>query len=206
MSWRTARLRPGRWCCGWPGAEFEGDVSFSGLNQALFPLVGEFGELDAALREVHREVDPHVIENVTASAMYADRLAEVREPLWRTVQRGRDGGPARKQDNRAGEPVLRRLLHRQLGRSRGARGRRAPGQRGTGRPLLRLVLPVPAGAAGRGSGPVRHEPDAGQSGHRVGRAARCPGGAGLDVARAGARRPRRPGAPGCRPARPAPWP
>ena len=79
------------------GAEFEGDVSFSGLNQALFPLVGEFGELGAALREVHREVDPHVIENVTASAMYADRLAEFREPLWRTVQRGRDGGPARKQ-------------------------------------------------------------------------------------------------------------
>ena len=145
--------------------------------------------LDAALQAVHREVDPHVIENVTASAMYADRLAEFREPLWRTVQRGARR-PSQETDNRSGEPVLRRLLHRRLGRSRGARGRRAQGQRGTGRPLLRLVLPVPAGAAGRGSGPVRHEPGAGQSGHRLGRAARCPGGAGLDVARAGARRPR----------------
>ena len=33
------------------GAEFEGDVSFSGLNQALFPLAGEFGELGAAHRD-----------------------------------------------------------------------------------------------------------------------------------------------------------
>jgi hypothetical protein len=28
-------------------AEFEGDVSFTGLNQALFPLVGEFDHLGA---------------------------------------------------------------------------------------------------------------------------------------------------------------
>jgi len=53
--------------------------------------------LEAALRAVQREVDPHVIENLTASAIYADRLAEFREPLWRMVQRGRAGGPARKQ-------------------------------------------------------------------------------------------------------------
>ena len=53
--------------------------------------------LDAALRAVQREVDPHVIENLTASAIYADRLADFREPLWRMVQRGREGGPARKQ-------------------------------------------------------------------------------------------------------------
>ena len=45
--------------------------------------------LDAALRAVQREVDPHVIENLTASAIYADRLADFREPLWRMVQRGR---------------------------------------------------------------------------------------------------------------------
>ena len=53
--------------------------------------------LDAALRAVQREVDPHVIENVAACATYADRLGELREPLWRMVQRGRAGGPARKQ-------------------------------------------------------------------------------------------------------------
>ena len=36
------------------GAEFEGDVSFAGLNQALFPLLGEFGGLGAAHREALR--------------------------------------------------------------------------------------------------------------------------------------------------------
>ena len=33
------------------GAEFEGDVSFAALNQALFPLFGDFDELDAAHRD-----------------------------------------------------------------------------------------------------------------------------------------------------------
>ncbi len=51
----------------------------------------------AALRAVPRETDPHVIENVAACATYVDRLEELREPLWRMVQRGRAGGPARKQ-------------------------------------------------------------------------------------------------------------
>ena len=38
------------------GAEFDADVSFSGLNQALFPLSGEFGSLN----QVHRDalIDP----------------------------------------------------------------------------------------------------------------------------------------------------
>jgi DNA-binding CsgD family transcriptional regulator len=53
--------------------------------------------LDAALRYALGHTDPHVIENVTASATYADRLAELREPLWRLVRSGRAGGPARKQ-------------------------------------------------------------------------------------------------------------
>ena len=59
--------------------------------------VAALPRLDAALRAVQREVDPHVIENVAACATYADRLGELREPLWRMVQRGRAGGPARKQ-------------------------------------------------------------------------------------------------------------
>jgi predicted ATPase len=33
------------------GVEFEGDVSFSGLNLALFPLLGDFGGLGAAHRD-----------------------------------------------------------------------------------------------------------------------------------------------------------
>ena len=36
------------------GVEFEGDVSFAGLNQALFPLLGDFEELGAAHRDALR--------------------------------------------------------------------------------------------------------------------------------------------------------
>jgi DNA-binding CsgD family transcriptional regulator len=59
--------------------------------------VAALPRLDAALRAVQREVDPHVIENIAACAIYTDRLSELREPLWRMVRRGRAGGPARKQ-------------------------------------------------------------------------------------------------------------
>src|SRR6266568_4364527 len=41
--------------------------------------VAALPRLEAALRTVHHEVDPHVIDNVAAAAMYADRLAEVRD-------------------------------------------------------------------------------------------------------------------------------
>lgn len=36
------------------GVEFEGDISFAGLNQALFPLLGDVGELGAAHRDALR--------------------------------------------------------------------------------------------------------------------------------------------------------
>ena len=36
------------------GVEFEGDVSFAGLNQALFSLLGDFDELGAAHRDALR--------------------------------------------------------------------------------------------------------------------------------------------------------
>ena len=52
--------------------------------------------LEAALRTVHHQVDPNLVENISAATIYADRLTEVREPLWRTVQRGREGGLGRK--------------------------------------------------------------------------------------------------------------
>ena len=52
--------------------------------------------LEAALRTVHHEVDPDLVENLAAATIYADRLADVREPLWRTVLRGREGGLGRK--------------------------------------------------------------------------------------------------------------
>ncbi|WP_350277504.1 AAA family ATPase [Kribbella sp. HUAS MG21] len=58
--------------------------------------VAALPRLDAALRSVHRETDLDVVQNLAGAAMYADRLAELREPLWRIVLQGRAGGPARK--------------------------------------------------------------------------------------------------------------
>ena len=58
--------------------------------------VAALPRLEAALRTVHHEVDPNVIDDVAAAAMYADRLAEVREPLWRAVLRAREGSPGRR--------------------------------------------------------------------------------------------------------------
>ncbi|MFF4346206.1 AAA family ATPase [Streptomyces sp. NPDC001530] len=51
--------------------------------------------LTAALATVH-EADPESAQTLAACTMYADRLAEVREPLWRMVLEGREGGPARR--------------------------------------------------------------------------------------------------------------
>ena len=58
--------------------------------------VAALPRLEAALRTVHHEVDPNVIDDVAAAATYADRLAEVREPLWRAVLRGREGSRGRR--------------------------------------------------------------------------------------------------------------
>jgi DNA-binding CsgD family transcriptional regulator len=58
--------------------------------------VAALPRLEAALRTVHHEVDPNSVEDIAAAAIYADRLADIREPLWRTVLRGRQGGLGRK--------------------------------------------------------------------------------------------------------------
>ncbi|GGJ28784.1 helix-turn-helix transcriptional regulator [Streptomyces brasiliensis] len=52
--------------------------------------------LEARLATIHRESDPAVVQDVAASAIYPDRLAEVREPLWRSIRQGRAGGPGRR--------------------------------------------------------------------------------------------------------------
>jgi DNA-binding CsgD family transcriptional regulator len=57
--------------------------------------VAALPRLEAALRTVHHEVDPNVTQNIAGAAMYADRLAEVREPLWRSVRQGREDGVGR---------------------------------------------------------------------------------------------------------------
>jgi DNA-binding CsgD family transcriptional regulator len=58
--------------------------------------VAALPRLEAALRTVHDETDTEVIQNVASVAMYSDRMAEVREPLWRLVGQGRQGGPGRR--------------------------------------------------------------------------------------------------------------
>ncbi|MGW5497016.1 AAA family ATPase [Streptomyces olivaceoviridis] len=52
--------------------------------------------LESWLATLHRESDPSMVQDVAASAIYPDRLAEVREPLWRTIRQGRAGGPGRR--------------------------------------------------------------------------------------------------------------
>ncbi|MDN3028537.1 LuxR family transcriptional regulator [Streptomyces sp. S.PB5] len=52
--------------------------------------------LDAALATVHSANDPATVQNLAAAAWYVDRLADVREPLWRLIRAGRAGGPGRR--------------------------------------------------------------------------------------------------------------
>lgn len=58
--------------------------------------VAALPRLRAALDLVHDEVDIAYVQNIAGATMYADLLAEIREPLWRTVRQGRLGGPRRR--------------------------------------------------------------------------------------------------------------
>jgi DNA-binding CsgD family transcriptional regulator len=58
--------------------------------------VAALPRLEAALRTVHYDYDTELIQNVASATMYSDRMAEVREPLWRLVRQGREGGPGRR--------------------------------------------------------------------------------------------------------------
>lgn len=51
----------------------------------------------AALRTADHETDLETVQNLAGAAMYADRIAEVRDLLWREVLRGREEGPSRRQ-------------------------------------------------------------------------------------------------------------
>ena len=52
--------------------------------------------LEAMLRNVHLDVEPSSIGDIAGCALYADRIEELRAPLWRTVFEGREGGPGRR--------------------------------------------------------------------------------------------------------------
>nr|WP_168515643.1 LuxR family transcriptional regulator [Streptomyces sp. S1D4-11]QIZ00754.1 AAA family ATPase [Streptomyces sp. S1D4-11] len=53
-------------------------------------------EIDLILGEIADERDPARIVRAGTASIYVDRLADVREPSWRVVRQGRDGGPVRR--------------------------------------------------------------------------------------------------------------
>ncbi|MFG3206646.1 AAA family ATPase [Streptomyces sp. NPDC048192] len=52
--------------------------------------------LDSRLATIHQEPDPTVVQSVASATIYTDRMAEVREPLWRAIHQGRAGAPGRR--------------------------------------------------------------------------------------------------------------
>jgi DNA-binding CsgD family transcriptional regulator len=56
---------------------------------------GALNQLESVLKDLQKETDPGRIVRAGTGALYLDRLADVREPSWRVVRQGRDGGPAR---------------------------------------------------------------------------------------------------------------
>ncbi len=58
--------------------------------------VAALPRLLAALQAVHDETNTPLVQGHAAAAWYPDRLADLREPLWRAVLNGREGGPARR--------------------------------------------------------------------------------------------------------------
>ncbi|TCM46549.1 AAA family ATPase [Kribbella sp. VKM Ac-2568] len=58
--------------------------------------VAALPRLQAALQAARDGTNSHQVQSIAEAAWYADRLAELREPLWRAVLQGREGGPARR--------------------------------------------------------------------------------------------------------------
>ncbi|MCM4083436.1 ATP-binding protein [Paractinoplanes hotanensis] len=53
-------------------------------------------EAEALLSRLPGETDPTRIVRLGTASVYLDRLADIREPSWRVVRQGRDGGPPRR--------------------------------------------------------------------------------------------------------------
>ena len=53
-------------------------------------------QLEPILDGLPEETDPGRIVRIGTASLYVDRLAELREPSWRVVLQGRDGGPVRR--------------------------------------------------------------------------------------------------------------
>jgi DNA-binding CsgD family transcriptional regulator len=63
--------------------------TFADPARAAVPALGQ---LDAAISGLRDEADPAQIVRIGIAAVYVDRLAGCREPLWRVVRDGRQGG------------------------------------------------------------------------------------------------------------------
>ncbi|GHH87097.1 LuxR family transcriptional regulator [Streptomyces sulfonofaciens] len=69
--------------------------------------VAALEQLQSILSGLPEESDPGRIVRIGTASLYPDRLADVREPSWKVVLQGRDGGPARR--------TLGALMHLCLG-------------------------------------------------------------------------------------------
>lgn len=53
-------------------------------------------QLQSIVSGISDEIDPGRIVRIGTASLYPDRLADVRDPSWKVVLQGRDGGPARR--------------------------------------------------------------------------------------------------------------
>ena len=71
-------------------------VAAKTFSDPVRSAAGALDQLESVLSDVQQESDPGRIVRAGTGALYVDRLADVREPSWRVVLQGRDGGPPRR--------------------------------------------------------------------------------------------------------------
>lgn len=67
-------------------------LAASTLSDPVHRALPVLGRLDAVIAEQDRETSPARIVRTGVAALYVDRLPHYRDPLWRAVQHGREGG------------------------------------------------------------------------------------------------------------------
>ena len=67
-------------------------LAASTLSDPVHRALPILGRLDAVIAEQDRETSPARIVRTGVAALYVDRLPRYRDPLWRAVQHGREGG------------------------------------------------------------------------------------------------------------------
>jgi DNA-binding CsgD family transcriptional regulator len=67
-------------------------LAASTVSDPVHRALPVLGRLDAVIAEQDRETSPARIVRTGTAALYVDRLPQYRDPLWRAVQHGREGG------------------------------------------------------------------------------------------------------------------